>query len=329
MTEFIVHREFTTAVSINNQPIGENYVYAPRGTKAYYFEDNGLITLEDYTYICDYASEFAQLHLCRNDDGYGLMRGKLTYAIAYADRSRIHSDGVVSRFSEAEIDEILNNWKHFIHEENKDTILFKSDFFNADINDLKKLAKLIHIRVNLSEFESNTKTPTVINNDIQYFTREELSNLTMQHQAEEAARAGEVEKSQENNNQINTNTEADTNTNININTETNTETETETKADSKEEEKINIVQASSIYTDQVQKVKKVHKVGEVHKVKEAEAIRKNAEVNNNIENKTLNLKNRKHILKEVSKSTKINTPYKQTEQINDKEIQVINKIIVE
>ena len=52
--------------------------------------------------ICFTTSELAHKYFSRNDDGRGLERGALTYAIAYGKRSVLNEDGHYYRLSDNE-----------------------------------------------------------------------------------------------------------------------------------------------------------------------------------------------------------------------------------
>ena len=67
--------------------------------------------------ICYATSEAAKMHFARNDDGQGLEREKLTWAIAYSLRQDV------------------------------EVILFNEDFFAAAVPELKELADALHIKV--------------------------------------------------------------------------------------------------------------------------------------------------------------------------------------
>lgn len=100
------------------------------------------IATEDGKAICYTTSENAHLHFARNDDGRGLERGALTYAIAYGQR-RTPSG---FRFTEEEIDILERDWRHFLRDD-VDVILFNHDFFEADVAELERLAAAINIKV--------------------------------------------------------------------------------------------------------------------------------------------------------------------------------------
>ena len=82
----------------------------------------------------------------RNDDGQGLERGKLTWAIAYSQRVRTGPNGRQQRFTEEEIELLERKWAHFLRQD-VEVILFNEDFFAAAVPELKELADALHIKV--------------------------------------------------------------------------------------------------------------------------------------------------------------------------------------
>ena len=130
--EYIVHRRFKK-VSM----IGER-LNLPYGTVVM-ADDNGVIRTADGVPICYAASENAKMYFARNDDGNGLERGKLTYAIAYAPRNSKF------RFTDAERRMLSRDWQRFLRSDT-DTILFNDDFFAADVGELRRLAGALNIR---------------------------------------------------------------------------------------------------------------------------------------------------------------------------------------
>lgn len=101
-------------------------------------EADGIIWRNDDP-ICFATSENAHMYFARNDDGRGLERGKLTYAIAYAQR------GKGQRFTTEERNLICEKYKHWIRQD-CDMLLFNHDFFNADVDELKELAERLKIK---------------------------------------------------------------------------------------------------------------------------------------------------------------------------------------
>ena len=67
--------------------------------------------------ICYTTSENAKMHFARNDDGQGLRRGKLTWAIAYSQRVRTGPNGRQQRFTEQEIKLLEEKWAHFLRQD--------------------------------------------------------------------------------------------------------------------------------------------------------------------------------------------------------------------
>ena len=96
--------------------------------------------------MCFATSENAKKHFARNDDGMGLERGKLTWAIAYSQRVRKGESGRVQRFTDQEIEMLEREWAHFLRQD-VEVILFNEDFFAAEVPELAKLADALHIKV--------------------------------------------------------------------------------------------------------------------------------------------------------------------------------------
>ena len=99
------------------------------------------IVMSDGRAICYSTSENAKKHFARNDDGRGLERGALTYAIAYSRRDA----GNGFRFSEEEAEILTRDWGHFMRPD-VDVILFNEDFFAAEPEELQKLAAALKIK---------------------------------------------------------------------------------------------------------------------------------------------------------------------------------------
>jgi hypothetical protein len=94
--------------------------------------------------ICAARSLNGRIHFSRNDDKRGLERGDLTYSIAYAPRERVHSDGHVFRFSEEELKLLENKYSHWLRQ--IEPLLFNDAFFDAEVEDLQKLADELGIK---------------------------------------------------------------------------------------------------------------------------------------------------------------------------------------
>lgn len=97
-----------------------------------------LVTLDKKT-ICSVISENAKKHFARNDDGLGLERGAITYAIAYGRRDA----GNGHRFSDTQVAMLKKDWPHFLRQ-NLDVILFNDTFFAADLEQLHKLESALN-----------------------------------------------------------------------------------------------------------------------------------------------------------------------------------------
>lgn len=95
--------------------------------------------------ICFATSENAKMHFARNDDGQGLERGRLTWAIAYRQRVRSGAGGQQHRFTDEEIELLEREWAHFLRQD-VDVILFNENFFAAAVPELKQLADALHIK---------------------------------------------------------------------------------------------------------------------------------------------------------------------------------------
>lgn len=100
-------------------------------------ETDGFI-FYDKKIICAYKSENAHQHFARNDDGQGMMRGKLTQAIqkTLAKLDRGHQE----RWDKMWADPICQKYKRSDHEE---FWLWNHEFFNAEIVDLYHIADII------------------------------------------------------------------------------------------------------------------------------------------------------------------------------------------
>lgn len=112
----------------------------PYGTKLISYK-NILYTLDGKA-ICSIKSENAKLHFSINEDGHGLERGALTYAIAYSNRKQKNG----FRFSDKEAEILAKDWSHFLRND-VDVILFNDDFFTADVEELQRLAKALNIKI--------------------------------------------------------------------------------------------------------------------------------------------------------------------------------------
>lgn len=132
--KFVAHRRFRGLAACGqhlNIPYGREL-----GT-----EGNFIVT-KDGKPICLTTSEIAKQYFACNDDGKGLRRGALTYAIAYDRRD----GGGGWRFSEQEIKMLEWFWSKWLRQDTS-TILFNEDFFRADPAELQQLADALHIKI--------------------------------------------------------------------------------------------------------------------------------------------------------------------------------------
>jgi len=132
MIEYICHRDFKGKCIAGDVKI-------KRGEKAEL--DNSVICIDRVGIICVGTSFIANQHFAINEDGEGLKRGALTYAIAYADRD----GGNGCRFSDDEQVMLLKEYPQFLKD--TDTILFNHAFFTADIPVLEELAEKLNIHI--------------------------------------------------------------------------------------------------------------------------------------------------------------------------------------
>lgn len=86
--------------------------------------------------VCRITSEDARRHFARDDDGKGLERGRLSWKIAYAPRHPNEDNEF--RFTPGEIEMLRKDYGRFL-EDDKDVILFNSDFFHAEISELEEI----------------------------------------------------------------------------------------------------------------------------------------------------------------------------------------------
>ncbi len=136
--KYITHRRY------RSKDVLRNRINLPYGTELETAE--GFIVTKDGHLICYRTSETAKMYFSPNDDGRGLERGVLTWAIAYSSRAREWPDKSVHRFSKAEVKMLERDWRHWLRQD-VDTIIFNDDFFSARPEDLQKLADALKIKV--------------------------------------------------------------------------------------------------------------------------------------------------------------------------------------
>lgn len=110
-------------------------VNIPYGTKIDCVD--GILSI-DGNPLCGAHSQNAYDFFARDDDGNGLLRGKLTQAIQTALRER--DEDHQARWGKVWDDVVCRKYKRSEH---TDYWLWNHDFFNAEVADLRHIANLI------------------------------------------------------------------------------------------------------------------------------------------------------------------------------------------
>lgn len=107
----------------------------PYGTK---LEASGDVLMHDGKPVCAVFSSCAHEYFAQDDDGQGLLRGQLVHAIksTLAKTDDLHQE----RWDKIWDDPRCQKYKN---EDREDYWLWNHDFYNAEIDDLKYIAKLI------------------------------------------------------------------------------------------------------------------------------------------------------------------------------------------
>ena len=92
--------------------------------------------------VCVYRSDNGKRHFAIDEDGRGLERGTLTYAIAFSNRNL----GKGYRFNEEERKLISTKYCHFIIPEHE-YIIFNDRFFEAAVEELQEMANALKVKV--------------------------------------------------------------------------------------------------------------------------------------------------------------------------------------
>lgn len=111
----------------------------PYGTKIDCID--GILSIEGKP-LCGDHSQNAYDFFTRDDDGNGLLRGKLTQAIQAVLRKR--DKGHQARWDKVWADPICQKYKRADH---ADYWLWNHDFFNASIYDLQHITNLIGAKI--------------------------------------------------------------------------------------------------------------------------------------------------------------------------------------
>lgn len=112
-------------------------LYLPIGVKAKCRD--GVIRLSSGEPICLPHSEIGREYFGWNGDGNGILRGRLTYAIAKAPRHH----GEQFRLREYEQEELLKRWPQYV--ERSSAFLFLDPFYVAPIDHLANIASYLRI----------------------------------------------------------------------------------------------------------------------------------------------------------------------------------------
>ncbi|MBQ7609097.1 MAG: hypothetical protein IJU76_14200 [Desulfovibrionaceae bacterium] len=140
MTEYVCHMPYEGHTMYNEE------VCVPKGARL--VRQDGVLVY-GVTPICVYRSLIGKKHFSRNDDGLGMERGALTFAIAYAPRLRFSGSdsekmGSQQRFSDDELAVITNRWGDYIKPDT-DFILFNDKFFDETPSVLREIARSVNI----------------------------------------------------------------------------------------------------------------------------------------------------------------------------------------
>lgn len=130
----VTHNSYITVKRAKLKTISGD-VNIPYGTG---LQVGGNVLLYDGKPVCAVFSECAYKYFAQNDDGQGLFRGKLVHVIkaTLAKKDSLHQE----RWDRIWDDPICQKYKS----DNRDDFwLWNHDFYNAEIDDLKYIAKLV------------------------------------------------------------------------------------------------------------------------------------------------------------------------------------------
>lgn len=134
--QYIAHRQFKT-----DKTIALKRVNIPIGAR---IETIGDFIAWKNMAVCTVTSEDAHQYFARNDDGQGMLRGKLTQAIQKALRNTAEDEaGYLAwreKWDKVWSDKLCQRYRRVEHE---DHWLWNHDFFNANIFDLYHIAALV------------------------------------------------------------------------------------------------------------------------------------------------------------------------------------------
>ena len=103
-------------------------------------EHDGILVLEDGRKLCADTSQNAYDYFSRDDDGHGLERGKLVHDIrrTLERRDAKHQ----ARWDKLWADVGANRLRRADH---KDFWVWNHDFYNADVNELRRIRRLLEV----------------------------------------------------------------------------------------------------------------------------------------------------------------------------------------
>lgn len=139
--EYITHHRYKKIAMSGrdmNIPVGFKFQTRAKGK---------IIATEDHKAICYTTSESAYKYFARNDDGRGLERGAITWAIAFGPRV---DEETGARWSPKELECIYTKWEKFVRKDCP-MLIFNYDFYNADMDELEEMAKDLNIKINEKE----------------------------------------------------------------------------------------------------------------------------------------------------------------------------------
>ena len=126
--EYIVHKRFRAKTMSGDVNIPALSVCE---------EKNGIIYYNNKA-ICTTISKNAHQYFATNNDGNGMLRGKLTQSIQKTlDKNK-------EKWNKVWEDPICQKYKRIEH---ADHWLWNHDFFNADLNDLEYISKLVGAKI--------------------------------------------------------------------------------------------------------------------------------------------------------------------------------------
>lgn len=142
MKDYLIMSEYITHTRFDGKDINGREILIRRGHK---LERKGELLYYDERPVCVHRSLVGKQHFAINDDGLGLERGNLTYAIAYSPRVRHSDDGErQQRFTDAELETLNTKWVEYL-KPNVDMLLFNDKFFELSPDVLKEIARDVNI----------------------------------------------------------------------------------------------------------------------------------------------------------------------------------------